>query len=123
MPQEIKNSSRILLIADDVIVFVLLACDSVFGLIACLMFDFREAWSFVNAAVFIPALPIFALVKWSRRTTILLLWCLFFARWIVECFDGKPPALCNPLAWPMGLLLFVGVFIMQVSYLLKASDS
>jgi hypothetical protein len=58
MPQIIKARLRILFVTLDVTTFVLLGIDSTLGLIASLVFGFRQPWSFVNAVVFVSALPI-----------------------------------------------------------------
>ena len=112
-----------LLVSLDVAAFVLLALDSAWGFVASLIFDFRDPWSLVNVAVLVPALPILGLLRWYRRTTIALLWVLFLARWVVECFDGNPPKFFIPLEWPIGSLLFAGVVILQIGYVLRESDA
>jgi hypothetical protein len=113
--------SHSLQMAADVLIFLLLGCDSIWGLIMALALDFRNPWSIVNALVFVLALPLFLLIFWSRRLAISLLWALFFLRWAVECLNGKPPALCNPIQWPMGVFLLTGLLVLQISYLLGRS--
>lgn len=122
MQEAVTTRSHSVQTAFDVLTALLLGCDSIWGFIMALALDLRNPWSLVNALVFTLALPVFSLVFWRRRLTIVLLWTLFFLRWGVECLNGKPPALCNPIQWPMGVFLLMGLLVFQLSYLLNRSD-
>lgn len=110
---------RYLLNTIESLAVLVLICDSFVGVVACLGFDPHSLWAIVNATVFLSAIPLYAVRFWSARFGMILLWTLFLARWIVFCFDGNPPGLCNPIAWPIGSFLFAGVVLMQLRYLLK----
>jgi hypothetical protein len=114
---------RFLLNTIESLAVLAMICDSFFGIIASLSFDTHSLWAMLNAAVFVSALPIYIVRLWSQRIGMILLWSLFLVRWLVICFDGNPPGLCNPIAWPMGSFLFAGVVLMQLRYLLKSSEN
>jgi hypothetical protein len=119
VPQELATRQLRFATFLDVLAFFLLAYDSLYGTFASIMFDFGKPWDVLNAVVFTIALPICFLAFWSRKATVLLLWCLFFLRWAVECFDGKPPTWVNPITWPWGWSLLAGTVVLQVGLFLR----
>jgi hypothetical protein len=116
-PLEITSSRRSsLVIAIEVTAIIALICDSLIGLFASLLVDTRSLWQILNAILFISAAPLYFVRLRSMRMAITLLWGLFLFRWIVLCFDGNPPRLCNPIAWPMGPFLFSALVLLQFAY-------
>jgi hypothetical protein len=105
----------------EIIAFMLLVVDTLAGLFICILLNFRVPWDVLNAFLFTFALPLSLVKFWSRRAALILLWGLFFLRWLIQCFDGKSPALLNPIAWPPGPFLFAGVLMLQIAYLLVPS--
>ncbi|MEG9434037.1 hypothetical protein [Terriglobus sp. ADX1] len=78
----------------------LMAADSLWGLLAIMMFGFDSFNEISLAVCFLAPLPVYLLVLYSVPLAAVGAWLLFFATWITRCFISKPPTLISPImAW------------------------
>jgi len=119
MSLEITFQQRPLLNAIEVLAIIALVCDSLIGIIASVPFDLHSVWQMLNAVLFVSAAPLYTIRLRSMKMAIVSLWVLFVTRWVVLCFDGNPPGLCNPIAWPIGPFLFAALMLLQIAYIAK----
>lgn len=82
-------------------------------------------WSRMNEAVmgvsFVLGFPMYLLDLWLKRRIAVCLLALFVFRWVARCFGGPTPVLCNPFIWPVGILLFLALILLQWSKLRTSS--
>lgn len=91
--------------------------DTAVGGIVLLGLDLSRTNELVFGVSLVLGMPMYLLDLWiNNRLAICLLW-LFLFRWGAQCFLGPRPSLSNPFVWPVGLLLFVALVLLQASKL------
>jgi hypothetical protein len=102
--------------------FVMLL-DTAVGGIVLLGLDLSRTNELVFGVSLVLGMPMYLLDLWiNMRIAICLLW-LFLFRWGAQCFLGPRPSLSNPFVWPVGILLFVALVLLQASKLRRVSIS
>jgi hypothetical protein len=96
---------------------IVIALDTLFGILAILGLDLKRPNELLMGISFVLGLPVYILdVRHNNRVAIGL-WILFLVRWIARCFGGATPTICSPFVWPVGILLFTAVVLLQISKL------
>jgi hypothetical protein len=65
--------------------------------------------------------PMYLLDLWLKKRVAFSLLVLFLFRWAVRSFGGPTPVFGNPFDWPVGILLFLALALLQWSKLRDAS--
>jgi len=111
---EMKNLSYNIL---TIIAGIVVTGDTIIGVLVSLGLDLQKPNELLMSITFVLGLPIYFIdLRYSKRI-VFGLWILFTVRWIVRCFGGNSPNVCNPVVWPVGILLFVAAALLQVSKL------
>jgi hypothetical protein len=113
--EEKRQSVRSLAIIGGIVVTI----DTFIGSLYLIMLDVKGPYDFSVAFTLVLGLPIYLLDVWHGKRIAYGLWTLFLIRWIVRCFAGSTPSLCNPVVWPIGVLLFTAAALLQTSKLLR----
>ena len=95
--------------------------DTVVGGIASLGLDLSRPDELVLAISFVLGFPMYLLDRRSKKRVAYFLLALFIFRWLARGFGGPTPYLVNPFDWPVGILLFLALALLQWSKLRDTS--
>lgn len=118
MKSERQNVTRSL----EVIAVIFFLCDATVGVISSLAFDLSESWALVNVLAFTLAPVLYLTRWWSVSLANICLISLFVLRWLVFCFDSKPPQFSSPIVWPTSVFLFVGLVCWEASLAFRTNS-
>jgi hypothetical protein len=93
--------------------------DTALGGIVLLGLDLRRADELVFGVSLVLGLPMYLLDLWIDKRIAICLIGLFLFRWGALCLGGPRPSLSNPFVWPVGILLFFALVLLQASKLRK----
>jgi len=91
--------------------------DTLVGVIVLLGLDLWRPNELVFGISLLLGLPMYLLDIWFDRRIAFCLLGLFLFRWILRSFVGPHPGISNPFVWPVGLLLFLALVLLQSSKL------
>jgi hypothetical protein len=95
--------------------------DTVFGCIINLGLDLSQTWDLVFGISLVLGFPMYLLDLRLKKRIAFFLLALFLFRWAVRCLFGPTPLLVNPFVWPVGILLFTALALLQWSKLRSTS--
>jgi hypothetical protein len=95
--------------------------DTAIGAMASLGLDWSRTNEVIMGISSVLGFPMYLLDLWLKRRVAVCLVLLFVFRWVARCFGGATPVLCNPFVWPVGILLFLSLVLLQASRLRKDS--
>jgi hypothetical protein len=102
---------------------VILLLQSLFGMVAIVIFDFSSIRDVTTALCLTLAFPIYLIGLKSLRVATWLLWVFFVLQWLRTCFFSQPPVLVSPFDWWHGDTLFASIVLVQVGYLILSRVS
>lgn len=91
--------------------------DTVIGGVADLGLDLTRTHELLLAISFVLGFPMYLLDVWLKKRFVFFLASLFLVRWAIRSFIGPTPGIGNPIDWPMGILLFTSLVLLQWSKL------
>jgi hypothetical protein len=91
--------------------------DTVIGAMINLGLDLSRTYELVFGISLVLGFPMYLLDLWLKKRYAFFLLILFLFRWAIRCFGGPTPALGNPIDWPVGILLFTALVLLQWSKL------
>jgi putative ABC transport system permease protein len=91
--------------------------DTVIGAMINLGLDLSRTYELVFGISLVLGFPMYLLDLWLKKRYAFFLLFLFLFRWAIRCFGGPTPALGNPIDWPVGILLFTALVLLQWSKL------
>lgn len=95
--------------------------DTVVGVMINLGLDPSRTYDLVFGSTLVLGFPMYLLDLWLKKRFAFFLLGLFLFRWAVRCLGGPTPVLGNPFDWPVGILLFLALALLQWSKLRNAS--
>ena len=97
--------------------------DTVIGMIVSLALDLSRTDERAMAITLVLGFPAYLLDRWLGSRIAISLLVLVLFRWLVLCFVGGKLVLVNPVAWPVGILLFSALVLLQISKLRRPSKA
>jgi hypothetical protein len=91
--------------------------DTVIGAMINLGLDLSRTYELVFGISLVLGFPMYLLDLWLKKRYAFFLLFLFLFRWAIRCFGGPTAALGNPIDWPVGILLFTALVLLQWSKL------
>ena len=117
MEQKDRSSDRLVVLSG-----VAALLDTLVGVMINLALDPSRTFDLVFGISLLLGFPSYLLDLWLKRKFAYVLSALFLFRWALLSLAGGPhPALVNPIAWPVGILLFLALALLQWSRLRPAS--
>jgi hypothetical protein len=117
MEQKDRSSDRLVILSG-----VAALLDTLIGLMINLALDQRKIFDLVSGISLLLGFPSYLLDLRLKKKFAFFLSALFLFRWALLSLAGGPhPAFVNPVAWPVGILLFTALVLLQWSRLRPAS--
>jgi hypothetical protein len=95
--------------------------DTIVGVLINLGLDPSRSIDRVFGISLLLGFPMYLLDLWLKKRFAFFLFVLFLFRWAVRSLGGSTPAFGNPFDWPVGILLFLALALLQWSKLRNAS--
>jgi hypothetical protein len=95
--------------------------DTIIGTMINLGLDHSRARDLAFGISLVLGFPMYLLDLYFKKRFAFFLAALFLFRWAVRSFVGSTPVLGNPIDWPVGILLFLALVLLQLSKLRRAS--
>jgi len=83
--------------------------------------DQSRTWDLVFGISLVLGFPMYLLDLWLKKRYAFFLASLFLVRWAIRSFMGPTPVFGDPIDWPVGILLFSSLALLQWSKVRNAS--